>query len=70
MDTREFIGETAEIKPSFRTKCPVCGSDKVKKSGPYGEFIGCNSYPECRWSYQRKERSVNIYSFEDLPNGS
>lgn len=27
--------------------CPKCGSDLVKKSGKYGPFLGCSSYPKC-----------------------
>ena len=25
----------------------VCGSDMIKRSGPYSEFWGCVKYPEC-----------------------
>jgi restriction system protein len=27
--------------------CPKCGSDLVKKSGKYGPFLSCSSYPKC-----------------------
>ena len=29
--------------------CPKCESALVIKSGPYGKFIGCTSYPKCRF---------------------
>lgn len=34
-------------------KCPYCGGLLVERKGPYGKFIGCNNYPECK--YTRKE---------------
>src|SRR6266849_6220538 len=30
-------------------KCPVCGSQLVKKHGQYGEFTGCTAYPKCKF---------------------
>lgn len=27
--------------------CPKCGSILIKKSGKYGDFLGCSSYPIC-----------------------
>ena len=32
--------------------CPKCGAKLVKRSGKYGDFIGCSNYPHCR--YKRK----------------
>ena len=29
--------------------CPQCQSDLVIKNGPYGKFIGCSSYPDCKF---------------------
>ena len=29
--------------------CPRCGSKLVKRNGKYGSFIGCSSYPKCRY---------------------
>ena len=30
--------------------CPRCGSPLVARSGKYGKFIGCSSYPKCRYT--------------------
>ena len=30
--------------------CPKCGSPMVRRKGTYGEFWGCMSYPECRFT--------------------
>ena len=29
--------------------CPECGSELVFKQGRYGKFIGCSSYPDCKY---------------------
>lgn len=30
--------------------CPFCGSPLVLRNGKYGEFLGCSSYPKCRFT--------------------
>jgi ssDNA-binding Zn-finger/Zn-ribbon topoisomerase 1 len=30
-------------------KCPDCGSELVMKYGRYGSFVGCSSYPNCKF---------------------
>lgn len=30
-------------------KCPSCGSDLIKRKGKFGFFLGCTSYPKCRF---------------------
>ena len=30
-------------------QCPQCGSELVKRSGRYGEFIACSGYPKCKY---------------------
>ena len=30
--------------------CPWCGSKLIKRNGRNGEFLGCSSYPKCRYS--------------------
>jgi predicted RNA-binding Zn-ribbon protein involved in translation (DUF1610 family) len=29
--------------------CPQCGRQLVKRTGRYGEFYGCNNFPECKY---------------------
>jgi len=31
-------------------KCPECGADLVIREGRFGKFIGCSSYPECKYT--------------------
>ena len=30
-------------------KCPSCGCDLIKRKGKFGSFLGCTSYPKCRF---------------------
>lgn len=44
--TEQSPAETPEVVEG-RT-CPECNSPLVLRTGKYGKFIGCSSYPECR----------------------
>lgn len=37
-----------------RYECPQCGGRLFKKSGPYGEFLGCSNYSKLDCRYKRK----------------
>ena len=46
-----FFGEGAEGE--IARKCPACKDGRVNlKIGRYGAFIGCNKYPDCRYTKQ------------------
>ncbi len=30
--------------------CPSCGGELTKRTGRYGEFIGCSNFPRCRYT--------------------
>ena len=32
--------------------CPRCSSELIKRKGKYGEFLGCTSYPKCKYTYK------------------
>ena len=45
----ERIVQTERPVPKHNTPpCPLCGKPTVKRSGRYGEFYGCSTYPACR----------------------
>lgn len=51
-DAAEHVKRVKEsIKESSRI-CPVCKSELVKREGKYGEFMGCSSFPKCRYVYK------------------
>lgn len=31
-------------------KCPRCGNNLVERRGEFGRFLGCKSYPECKFT--------------------
>ncbi len=41
--------------PEIVGKCPECGEDLVKRSGRYGDFIGCKGFPKCRFTCSLEE---------------
>jgi DNA topoisomerase-1 len=36
--------------------CPDCGKDLLKRTGRYGEFIGCSGFPRCRYTSSLEEK--------------
>ncbi|MBR4344023.1 MAG: topoisomerase DNA-binding C4 zinc finger domain-containing protein [Lachnospiraceae bacterium] len=39
-------------------KCPRCGSPLKLRSGKFGKFWGCTSYPNCRYTKDAEENSI------------
>lgn len=33
-----------------KNKCPQCGDNLTVRKGKYGNFLGCNSYPKCKFT--------------------
>jgi len=53
--------EPREAVPDFG--CPRCGGLLLTRNGRYGDFIGCENYPECRYTetipgYRRPVREM------------
>ena len=54
-----------EIKEKIKEKeekinnniCPKCGSELITKKGKYGIFIGCTSYPKCKFTINNKQNN-------------
>lgn len=40
--------------------CPDCGKDLIKRSGRYGEFIGCSAFPKCRYTRSLDEPAPDV----------
>lgn len=38
-------------------ECPECGNDLIKRSGRFGEFIGCKGFPKCRYTKSVEENA-------------
>ncbi len=41
-----------ETRLATNTKCPMegCGGDLVKRNGKFGAFLGCSTFPDCKYS--------------------
>ena len=37
--------------------CPKCGAELVKRSGRFGEFISCSTYPKCKYTRSLEEKA-------------
>lgn len=50
------------IEKVSRMICPYCGGDLCVRKGPYGEFVGCKSFPHCEFNAPiNKETGEIIY---------
>lgn len=50
---RELKVDLQKTEASFK-HCRRCGSRMIKKTGEYGRFWGCSSYPRCGYTESRK----------------
>lgn len=44
----KLIAKPKPKKPAVEDTCYICFKKLVKKSGRYGEFLGCPAFPDCR----------------------
>ena len=49
--TRDADGNIKILVPTtLDEKCPECGNPLVERTGKYGAFIACSTYPKCKYS--------------------
>ena len=49
--TRDEDGKIQILVPEIlEEKCPKCGNPLVERTGKYGAFIACSTYPTCKFS--------------------
>lgn len=41
---------TKKHNPEVVGKCPKCGKDLLKRSGRFGDFVGCKGFPKCKFT--------------------
>ncbi len=51
---RELKNEYRNELKNERFECPLCGGQLIKKSGPYGAFLGCSNYQTKGCTYKVK----------------
>ena len=49
----KVVTKFIDVKVYDKYKCPRCGSKIIIRHGPYGEFVGCSSFPKCNYSRKR-----------------
>lgn len=47
---KETILEQNSFEPQNDFLCPRCGNLLLRKTGRYGEFLGCSDYPTCKYT--------------------
>ncbi|KZX13434.1 DNA topoisomerase I [Methanobrevibacter curvatus] len=52
--------ENRDYSPEVIGKCPECGNDLLKRSGRYGEFIGCSNFPRCKFTSSIEDLEKNL----------
>lgn len=50
-------------------QCEICGRPMVVKRGPYGEFLACSGYPECKNTKPKARKTTGIPCPEQACNG-
>jgi DNA helicase-4 len=52
----EYKQLNSNIPPEWL--CPKCGQGRLRKitNGPYGAFLGCSRYPNCKYTKNLKRR--------------
>jgi len=45
---RKMKTQASTMQDTARKDCPKCGSPMVRRTGRYGAFYGCSTYPKCR----------------------
>lgn len=71
-DKLKFFRKTDEIPKEI---CPKCGGTLIVRNGKYGEFLGCNNFPKCKFSKDIQselpieELSVSISKYVSIISG-
>jgi DNA topoisomerase-1 len=43
-------GNISVVEESIKGVCPQCGGNLVEKTGRFGKFIACSTYPACKFT--------------------
>ena len=52
-DKKEHIRNIKGTLEEKQKTCPRCKSELVERKGAYGKFLGCSSYPRCKYTYSK-----------------
>ena len=55
ISNKEHIDNIKKTKQDLYSGiCPRCGGRLTERTGPYGKFIGCSNYPNCKFILKNK----------------
>lgn len=55
ISNKEHIDNIKKTKQDLNSGiCPRCGGRLTERTGPYGKFIGCSNYPNCKFILKGK----------------
>jgi len=57
-----------EDEKEHNHKCPSCGKKLLLKKGRYGEFYGCEGYPECKYTEPLEKEPKPGLTLDMLPD--
>ena len=52
-DIKTHVKNIKDTLEENKRTCPRCKSELVERTGVYGKFLGCSSYPKCRYTYKQ-----------------
>ena len=52
-DIKTHVKNIKDTLEENKRTCPRCKSELVERTGVYGKFLGCSSYPKCRYNYKQ-----------------
>lgn len=55
-EAQAFHAQDVQVAQSGNV-CPRCGGKLVRRSGKYGEFIGCENFPRCRFTRENGDKA-------------
>ncbi|MFA6431261.1 MAG: type I DNA topoisomerase [Candidatus Margulisiibacteriota bacterium] len=60
LDIAEEKMEKVKKEVLVEEKCPDCGNQLMMRSGRYGDFLACSTYPKCKYTKNLKEETAQI----------
>lgn len=60
LDSKCGIDHSKIKEPEIVGQCPDCSKDLLKRQGRYGEFVGCDGFPRCKFTSSLEELEDKI----------
>lgn len=67
LDSAEVKMKKIKKEIKIDRKCPTCGEPLVIRSGRFGDFIACSTYPKCKFTENLNKEEEKKYEGEQCP---